>query len=410
MNPMCAVLPSRTTKSPAARIARLSRPARRQAVAAGLFVMLAVGSDCLARPPRAKGSRPAPATLLPVRLAHPNGLAFDTAGNLLISDIGTHRILRCGPSGALSSIAGTGEGGFSGDGGPAVRARLFAPHDLVVSDGEILIADTYNHRIRRLDRQGRITSVVGDGRGAYRGDGGPALRASLNNPQGLAVAPDGTLYIADTYNHVVRRVDPRGIITTFAGTEAGLAGDGGPALRARLSLPTAVAVAPDGVVYISDSGNNRLRRITPAGTIDTVVGSGPGSGTAGAGFAGDGEPAAKGKLFAAADVKVDARGNLFLSDTGNCRVRQIRDGILSTLAGSGSPGFSGDGGPAGQAALSPPQKLLLGSDGSIFFADRANHRVRRVDSSGRLETVCGGGAPSGILIPVGVERTNGGLR
>ncbi len=408
---MCAVLLSRNTQSPAARIGRLSRPARRRAVAAGLFVILAAGSDCLARPPRARESRPAAGPLLPVRLAHPNGLAFDTAGNLLVSDIGTHRILRCAPSGALSSIAGTGEGGFSGDNGPAARARMFAPHDLVVaSGGEILIADTYNHRIRRLDRQGRITSVVGDGRGAYRGDGGPALRASLNNPQGLALGPDGTFYIADTYNHVVRRVDPRGIITTFAGTEAGLAGDGGPALRARLSLPTAVAVAPDGMVYVSDSGNNRLRRITPAGTIETIVGSGPGSGTAGAGFAGDGEPAAKGKLFAAADVKVDARGNLFLSDTGNCRVRQIRNGILSTLAGSGSPGFSGDRGPAGQAALSPPQTLLLGSDGSVYFADRANHRVRRVDSSGRIETVCGRGAPSGILIPVGSERTNGGLR
>jgi DNA-binding beta-propeller fold protein YncE len=328
-----------------------------------------------------------------VALVGPNGVALDAAGVLFITDIATHRLLKLAPHGALTVVAGTGAGGFSGDGIPAAKARLFAPHAVAVdAAGNVLVADTYNHRIRRIDGKGIITTVAGSGRGAYAGDSGPAAKASLNNPQGIAPGRDGSLYIADTYNHVVRRVDPKGIISTFAGTAAGLAGDGGPANCAQLSLPTDVAVGPDGTVYISDAGNNRIRRVDPAGFIDTVLGTGPGSGTAGAGFGGDGGPARDARIFAAAGLACGPSGDVFIADTGNHRVRLISKGVITTIAGSGTAEFSGDGGSAPAAALYSPQKLALGKNGILYIADRANHRVRRVDTSGRIESL-GGPAP-----------------
>lgn len=216
-----------------------------------LFLVLAAAGASLGHAPLASRSSVNRAPAATLALVEPNGLALDDAGNLFISDVGAHRILKRDLRGVLTCVAGTGEGGFSGDGAPAAKARLYAPHDLALdAAGNLLVADTYNHRIRRIDRKGVITTVAGHGGGRYAGDNGPARKASLNNPQGVAAGRDGSVLIADTYNHVVRGVDPRGMITTFAGTEAGLAGDGGPARRAQLSLPTAVAVAPDGAVYI----------------------------------------------------------------------------------------------------------------------------------------------------------------
>ena len=328
-------------------------------------------------------------------LVYPNGLAVDANGTLFIADVGAHRVLKLGSDGKLVVVAGTGSAGFAGDGGPATEGKLNAPTDLTFdAAGSLLIADAFNHRIRRIDAAGVITTVAGDGK-----------TATLNNPQSIAVAPDGTLYVADTYNHVVKRLAPDGALSVFAGTEAGLAGDGGAATKAQLNLPQAVAVAPDGSVYVSDSANSRVRRVRPGGTIETVAGSGPGSGEGGAGFGGDGGPAAKARLFSPADLKFNRVGQLYVSDSGNNRVRLIAHGAIVTVAGSGQPGFAGDGGPALAASLNTPQKLALAPDGSVYVADRANRRVRKIDPAGTITTVVAGVPPVGVLVDPSVLPT-----
>jgi NHL repeat len=326
------------------------------------------------------------------QLIYPNGLAFDDKGDLYISDIGAHRVFKLNGEGLLTVIAGTGEEGFGGDGGPAIKAQLHGPHDLAFdAEGHLFIADTYNHRIRRIDRQGVITTVAGTGKAAYTGYGDRAPKDSLNNPQGIAVDRAGNILIADTYNRVVRRLERSGTLAVVAGSVAGLSGDGGPATEAQLNMPMAVTVAPDGSFYLADAANSRVRRVTTDGKIQTVTGYGGGEGIGGAGFVGDGGPAEKAKLFTPADVKLDAAGNLYISDSGNNRIRAIRGGVITTIAGSGRAGFGGDGKPATAAELNTPQKIAIAKDGSIFVADRANHRIRKIDAKGIITTVAGEG-------------------
>lgn len=367
----------------------------------GALLIGALLSDFSATAQRNAARKRPPASML----IYPNGLALDDRKDLYVADIGTHRILKLDRLGRMRVIGGTGEGGFSGDNGPAAQARLFAPHDLAVdSEGNLWIADTFNHRLRRINRQGVITTVAGNGKAEYSGDHGPALQASLNNPQGIAIDRDGAVLIADTYNNVVRRIDRNGMMTTFAGSEPGFGGDGGPANKAQLNLPMAVAVAPDGSVYISDAGNSRIRRVTADGKIQTVVGYGPAQDTYGAGFAGDGGPAEKAKIFSATDLEFDAAGNLYIADSGNNRIRVVREGTITTIAGSGRQGFSGDGKPALAAELNTPQKIAVAKDGSIFIADRANHRVRKVDTRKLINTIAGVGKPTGVMFDPAIQK------
>lgn len=332
-------------------------------------------------------------------LEYPNGLAVSSDGRLFISDIGSHRVLRLERSGRLTHIAGTGNGGFSGDEGTAVSARLNGPHDLLFDNsGNLLIADTLNHRIRRVDRSGIITTIAGNGKSAFAGDGGPATEASLNGPQGMALDNIGNLLIADTWNHRIRRVDRSGIISTIAGTVPGFGGDGGPASACQINLPMAVVASPDGSVFLSDAANSRIRRIDADGTIRTIIGFGPGQDLYGAGFSGDGGPPEKARIFSATDLKLDSAGNLYISDSGNHRVRLVRDGLITTIAGSGRQGAGGDSGSAVDCELNTPQKICHDRDGSLFIADRANRRIRKVDSRGIIRTIAGSGAAAGMML------------
>ena len=288
----------------------------------------------------------------------------------------------------LVTIAGTGDYGFSGDGGPAVGARLSIPGGIALgADGSLYIADADNSRVRRIVPDGSIVTVAGNGYHDYQGDGGAATQASLNNPWDVSVGSDGSLYIADTYNSVIRRVDTNGIITTIAGTGiSGDAGDGGLANQAQLVSPTGVALGENGAIYIADSDSHRIRRVDAAGVITTVAGTGE------RGDAGDGGPAVNAQLAYPGDITVAPDGTLYIADCGNARVRRIApNGIITTIAGSGTFGFSGDGGQAIQAQLSCPVSIAMGADQSLYIADADNNRIRRINGQGIITTVAGTG-------------------
>jgi RHS repeat-associated protein len=291
----------------------------------------------------------------------------------------------------ITTVAGTGVNGFAGDGGPATQARLNSPMGVAMGpDGSLYIADTADHRIRRVGPNGIITTVAGTNYGAFAGDGGLATQAWLYNPHGVALGPDGSLYIADTDNHRIRRVGPNGIISTVAGTGvADYSGDGGPATLAGLSYPRGVAVGSDGSLYIAStilSNNQRVRRVGPDGIISTVAGTG------GYGFAGDGGLATQALVWPWG-VAVGSDGSLYIADYYNHRIRRVGpDGIITTVAGTGVADITGDGGPATQAKLAYPRGVAVGSDGSLYIADYYNNRIRRVGPDGIITTVAGKGA------------------
>ncbi|MDE2179981.1 MAG: tandem-95 repeat protein [candidate division NC10 bacterium] len=307
------------------------------------------------------------------RLQGPFDVAVAPDSSLYVADTDNHRIRRVGPDGIITTVAGTGVQGFSGDGGPATQAALFYPIGVAVAfDGSLYIADTYNNRIRRVGPDGIITTVAGTGVQGFSGDGGSATQAMFNYPYRVAVGPDGSLYIADSNNERIRRVGPDGIITTVAGTGVqGFSGDGGSATQARLQGPFGVAVAPDGSLYIADSNNERIRRVGPDGIITTVAGGGtPPDGL------GDGGSATQARLQGPFGVAVAPDGSLYIA--AHYRIRRVGpDGIIATVAGTGTRGFSSDGGPATQAMLYP-FGVAVAPDGSVYIADYDNNRIRRV--------------------------------
>jgi DNA-binding beta-propeller fold protein YncE len=292
--------------------------------------------------------------------------------------------------GVIRTVAGSNTRGFSGDGGSATSAAFDQPRAAAVGpDGTVYVSDTFNHRIRRVDPGGGVTTLVGTGQAAYSGDGGPANAATLHWPHGVAVDPAGAaLYIADSANHRIRRVDlASGVITTVAGGSApGFGGDGGPAVAAQLQDPKAVWVAPSGDVYIADSGNERIRRINPSGTISTVAGTGV------PGYAGDDGPALAAQFDGPRGVAGDSAGNLYVADDNNNRMRRIDPaGVITTVAGTGAADFSGDGGPARTAVLNHPRGVAVDGQGNVFIADTMNARIRMVDPAGIISTVAGCG-------------------
>jgi RHS repeat-associated protein len=306
------------------------------------------------------------------------GLTVDGQGNVLFTS--GHQIKKRAPDGTVTLVAGTGVQGYSGDGGPAVNARLNSPYGMDVDgQGNLYFADYGNYRIRRVSPAGIITTVAGNGSYGFSGDGGPAVSAMLSVPWGVTADGQGTLFIADTDNSRVRKVTPDGIIRTIAGTGTQFyCGDGAPATSACVGWPAKVAVDPQGNVFIPDYLNHRIRKVTPDGIIRTVAGVGPFGNGAG-GYGGDGGPATGAQLNGPLALALDAAGNLYIPDYFNHRVRKLTpDGIITTMAGNGTAGFSGDGGPATGAQLNFPRAAAVDGAGKLYIADGNNGRIRRL--------------------------------
>lgn len=297
-------------------------------------------------------------------LNHPRGIAADAAGNIYIADSDNLRVRRIDAGGRISTFAGNGIAGAAGDGGAATGASLSDATGVAIdAAGNLYIADAGNRRIRKVTPGGIITTFAGTGIQGSAGDGGAATAAQLNRPTAVTLDSAGNLYIADSSNHRIRRVAGNGTITTVAGNgRDAFAGDGGQATNASLSFPLGVAVDKSGNLYIADAGNNRIRRVTPAGVITTVAGDG---GTA--------------SLNIPSDIVFDAAGTLYIADSGNNRVRAVNPaGITTTIAGTGIDGFDGDGGPAASATLNFPWGLGMDLAGNLYIGDRANNRIRKI--------------------------------
>jgi len=307
------------------------------------------------------------------QLAEPQDVAVDSAGNFYIADMADQRIRKVGTDGTMSTVAGTGVQGYSGDGGAATAAQLSCPYGIAVdSAGNLYIADSCNNRIRQVSTAGTITTIAGNGNCCYSGDGGLATSAQLNYPQAVAVDASGNLYIADTNDNRIRKVSTEGIITTVAGNGSqGYSGDGGPAVSAQLRSPNSAAVDSAGNIYVADQGNNRVRRIDSSGIITTVAGNGQCC------FGGDGGPAVNANVGGLGGVAVDAAGNIYLSVGSGATVRRVSTGgIIQTIGSDTAYGYSGDGGPATGAQLANPRGMAIDSQGRIYVADANENAVR----------------------------------
>ena len=315
-----------------------------------------------------------PVPAVSATIGNPGALALDSTGSVYFTT--GNCVLRVDNSGNLSRVAGTSLSGYSGDGGTASAAQLSSPGGLATdSAGNLYIADTGNHCVRRVTPDGNISTVAGTGTGGYAGDGGSALSGKLNAPQGLAADRYGNLFIADTNNNVVRKISPSGVITTFAGDgTAGYAYDGYYARESQLNLPTGVAVS-SGNLFIADSSNNRIRLVTAAHLITTLAGNGT------AGFAGDGSIGAQddeAQLNLPTFVATDTFGlNVYISDSKNGRVRHVLPYTIITTA------------VGGDKTVGTPAGLALDAKGNLFIADSTNSRILKLSPAGVISTIAG---------------------
>jgi trimeric autotransporter adhesin len=323
-------------------------------------------------------------------IAQPWGLTFDASGNLYLADSYTGRIRRVNGSGMITTIVGTTQG-FSGDGDSSLFAQLAMPKTMALDkNGNLYIADHQNHRIRKVSTAGIISTVAGNGTAGFSGDGGPATSATLNGPFGVAVDSQGNIFIGDTSNHRLRKVRTDGIITTVAGNGVvGYSGDGTLGTQTSLNRPMGIVFDSAGNLYIGDCTNRRLRKLTPAGIISTVAGNGS------TGFSGDGGLAISASFRNVMDVAIDGAGNLYIADFGNHRIRKVStSGIVTTVAGNGVAGYSGNGGSATSASLNKPTGVAVDSAGNLYISDSENHQIRKV-SSGIINAIAGNGSRNG---------------
>ena len=307
-------------------------------------------------------------------LNHPRIMAIDAAGNIFVADMDNSRIRRIATNGTITTVAGTGVAGYSGDGGLAASAQLNQPQAVAIdASGNLIIADTQNRRIRRVDASGVITTIAGTGVEGYSGDNGPAVSAQLHQAVDLAVDSTGNIYFADSTGQRIRKISTNGTITTVAGNGVeGFGGDSGPALSAMLDFPVSIAIDAQNTLYISDANNFRIRTVNAFGVMATIAGNGV------EGFAGDGGAATSASLNYAYGVRVDSNGRVFVADASNNRVRMVANGAISTIAGTGADGFSGDGGLATNATLNFPWAVAVDASGNVLVSDRLNTRVRKI--------------------------------
>jgi sugar lactone lactonase YvrE len=310
------------------------------------------------------------------KLNYPAGVAIDKSGNLYIADANNNRVRKVTTAGIITTIAGNGKAGYGGDGRAATGAQLKYPTDVAVDEaGDVYVTDYGNSRIRKITSSGIISTVAGNGTIGVAGDGGPAYAAQLHDPAGIAVDADGNLYIADKYNYRVRKIDRQGVIMTVAGNGyAGWEGDRGVATNARLNNPAGVTIDADGNLYIADRGNHCIRKVTPKGIITTIAGIGV------QGFSGDDGAATAAKLNQPTSVTVDKMGNVYIADLGNNRIRKVdQNGVISSIVG-GPVGAGGDGGPARKASVNFPTSIVADSLGNLLIADAGNHKVRIIQN------------------------------
>ena len=312
----------------------------------------------------------------------------------------------------ITPFAGTGDGGYSGDGGPATEALMREPFMCAFDDARnLFVCEATNHIVRRVDAAtGVITTIAGTGEPGYSGDGGPATEATMYEPYSLAIASDASVYIVDRLNAVVRKVDPYGIITTVAGTgEPGYSGDGGPGHEAQMREPNDCFLDGKGGLLIADIQDQRVRRLDLAsGIITTFAGNGEKA------RGGDGLPATEASILGARAVCMDASGNTYIAEREGNGVRVVTpDGIMGTIAGANAElGYTGDGGPAIESTWAGPKGIRCDADGNIIVTDTENHAIRRIDAATRVVTTIAGGqlgghGDNGPATDAGMDRPHG---
>lgn len=309
-------------------------------------------------------------------LSHPNQISIDAADNIFIAESGNHVVTKMDRNGNFSVVAGSYQGGYSGDGGIAVNAKLYEPTDVAFDGvGNIFIADGGNNCVRKVNQMGVIFTIAGTGKRGFSGDGGPAARATLDFPIALCFDRSGNLLVVERSGHRARKINTLGVITTLAGTGTpGFSGDGGPANRAQINDPTDIAVDAKNNVYIADNANHRIRKIDPSGKISTFAGTGF------AGYSEDGSKARECRMYYPYGIFVDAKDNVYYTDNENALVRKIdKESTVTTLAGTpGKSGYSGDGGLAIKARIFNPGGLAINSTRDLFVADYGNNALRKI--------------------------------